>query len=101
MNEPIIGSIEIRTTDDQSIGVQGTRWTLDAVPVVLEALHGITGLEEAEPEEQPTGRTPEAQWQGVDANNQDVSVLLWRETPYEETAIAQAIATAIAEGEVT
>lgn len=97
----IEGSIEIKTADDQSIGVPGKRWTLDVVPVVLETLQGVTGLTSVTPEQQPTGRTPEAQWTGVDANNQTITVFLWKDIPYEETAIAQAIAAAIAQGEVT
>jgi uncharacterized protein YbaA (DUF1428 family) len=97
----ITGSVEIKTTDGQSIGVPGKRWTLEAVPVVLETLHGITGLVSVTPEQQPTGRTPEAQWSAVDANNQTVQVMLWAEVPYEETVVAQAIAAAIAEGEGT
>ncbi len=75
----IKGSIEVKTADGMSIGVAGTRWTIATVPVVLDTLYGITGLETATPQEQPTGRTPEAQWSGVDANNQDVTVLLWKE----------------------
>lgn len=97
-NEPITGSIEITTADDESLGIPGRRWTLDTVPVVLETLRGITNLEDAEPQQQSSGRTPLAQWTARDANNQDVTVLLWEDTPYEETAIAQAIAAAIAEG---
>lgn len=98
MDEPIIGSVEIRDAGGNSIGVPGKRWTLEAVPFVLETLQGVTGLQSVTPEAQPTGRTPEAQWTGVDANNQTVEVYLWRDVPYEETAIAQAIAQAIAEG---
>lgn len=97
----IEGSIEIRTTENMSIGVPGKRWTLDVVPVVLETLQGVTGLVSVTPQAQPTGRTPEAQWTGVDANNQSVEVYLWRDIPYEETAVAQAIAQAIAEGQGT
>lgn len=100
-NDVIVGSIEIKTTDNQSIGVPGSRWTLDAVPIVLETLHGITGMESVEPVQAPTGRTPEAQWSAFDADNQNVMVMLWREVPYEETAIAQAIASAILAGEVS
>lgn len=98
-NDVIAGSVEIRTTDNMSIGVPGKRWTLEAVPLVLETLHGVTGLASVTPEQQPTGRTPEAQWSGVDVNNQVVQVFLWRDIPYEETAVAQAIAAAIAQGE--
>lgn len=98
--QPIIGSIEIQTADGISIGVTGARWTLDVVPVVLETLHGITGMASVTAEQQSTGRTPEAQWSAVDANNQSVQVMLWRDIPYEETAVAQAIAAAIALGEV-
>ena len=97
MADAIQGSIEIKTADGLSIGVQGQRWTLEAVPLVLETLHGITGMETVEPEEQPTGRTPMAQWEAVDANNQDVIVLLWEDIPYEATAVAKAIAAAIAQ----
>lgn len=99
-SDVIVGSIEIKTTDNQSIGVPGTRWTLEAAPMVLETLHGITGMESVEPVQAPTGRTPEAQWTAVDANNQTVTVMLWREIPFEETLIAQAIAAAIIAGEV-
>lgn len=98
MSEPIEGSVEVKTADGMSIGVPGQRWTLDVVPVVLEALHGITGMESVTPEQVPTGRTPEAQWTATDANNQHVHVFLWRAIPYEDTAIAQAIAGAIADG---
>lgn len=100
-NEIIKGSLEIKRADDTSIGVPGERWTLEAVPFVLETLQGVTELVSVPSEAQPTGRTPEAQWTGVDANNQDVTVLLWRDIPYEETAVAQAIAQAIAEGKVS
>ena len=101
MSEQIAGSIEIRTANNESIGVAGKRWTLEAVPLVLETLYGVTGMECVTPEAQPTGRTPEAQWSAVDANNQTVTVMLWRDIPYEETVVAQAIAADIAEGQVT
>ena len=101
MSEPIQGSVEIRTANNESIGVAGKRWTLEAVPLVLETLYGVTGMESVTSEAQPTGRTPEAQWSAVDANNQTVTVMLWRDIPYEETAVAQAIAADIAEGQVT
>ena len=94
------GSVEIKKADDTSIGVPGERWTLEAVPLVLETLQGVTGLVSVTPETQPTGRIPEAQWSGVDAQNQQIVVMLWRDIPYEETAIAQAIAQAIADGQV-
>lgn len=97
----IQGSVEIKTTDGQSIGVPGKNWTLEAVPFVLNVLHGITGMESVTPEQQPTNRTPDAQWTAVDADNQSVTVLLWPDIPYDETAVAQAIAAAIAEGQVT
>lgn len=99
MTEPMTGSIEIRTHTGESHGLPGQRWTRSAVPVVLETLHGITGMEAVEPEAQPTGRVPEAQWRGVDECNQGVTIFLWRDIPFDETVIAQAIADAIAEGQ--
>lgn len=99
MTEPTEGSVEVKTASDMSIGVPGKRWTVEVVPLVLETLHGITGMESATPQQAATGRTPDAQWTGVDANNQTVSVLLWRDVPYEETSVANAIAKAIAEGD--
>ena len=101
MSEQIAGSIEIRTANNESIGVAGKRWTLEAVPLVLETLYGVTGMTGVGAGQQPTGRTPEAQWSAVDANNQTVTVMLWRDIPYEETVVAQAIAADIAEGQVT
>lgn len=94
---PIMGSIEIVTMHGQSIGVPGQRWTPAIVPVVLEALQGITGLTTVVSGPQPTGRTPEAQWTGIDADNQSVTVMLWRDVPFDETVIAQAVAAAIRE----
>lgn len=96
MAETFVGSVEILTHDHESIGIPGQRWSADAVPVVLATLHGITDLREVIPQPQPTGRTPEYQWAGMDAQQQPVTVLLWRDVPYSETAIAQAIAAAIA-----
>lgn len=99
--EHFAGGVEILTSDGQSLAVAGRRWMPAVVPAVVEALHGVTGLVASAPETRPTGRTPEAQWTGVDASNQPVTVLLWREDPYAETAIARAIAAAIAEGQRT
>lgn len=101
MSEPIEGSVEIKTANGMSIGVPGQRWTLDAVPLVLDTLHGIGHMESVTPERQSTGRTPEAQWSAVDANNQTITVILWRDIPYDETTVAQAIAAAIVEGEAS
>lgn len=97
--DPFIGGVEILTSSGESLGVAGQRWTPDVVPAVVDALHGVRGLVAGTPEPQQTGRMPQAQWTGVDASNQPVTVLLWKEDPYEETAIAQAIAAAIAEGQ--
>lgn len=99
MEDVVIGSVEIRKHTGESMGVVGQRWTVAAVPVVLETLHGITELEAVEPEAQPTGRVPEAQWTGVDAQNQPVTVMLWADIPFDETAIGKAIAASLAEGQ--
>lgn len=98
MSEPIEGSVEL-WDGDQSLGLSGKRWTLEAVPVVVEAVHGITDIAPVEPTEQPTGRIPDAAWTGTGALGQPVSIYLWADIPYEETAVAQAIAAAIAESE--
>lgn len=97
----IEGSVEIRTADGMSIGVPGQRWTLESVPLVLETLQGITAMEPVTPVEQPTGRTPEAQWTALDVDSQAVTVMLWRDIPYDETAVARAIARAISMEEST
>lgn len=97
MNEPIKGSVEMLTGDHENVGIPGERWTTDVVPVVLETLYGVTQLVRIAPAAQPTGRTPAAQWNGVNADGQPVTVLLWEDIPYETTAVARAIAQAIAE----
>lgn len=71
------GTVEIRDNHGESIGVVGVAWTVGVVPTVLAALHGIADLEPVEPEAQPTGRTPAAQWGGVDSRNQPVTVFWW------------------------
>lgn len=75
MGEP--GTVEIRSNTSESTGVVGVAWTVGVVPTVLTALHGIAGLETVTPETQPTGRTPAAQWTGVDSRNQPVIVFWW------------------------
>lgn len=76
-----MNSIEILTAIGESIGYPGVNLTAENVPVVVEALAGITALETVAPEEQPTGRIPEHQWTGKDAKNQSVTVFLWPEAP--------------------
>lgn len=98
MTDPINGSVEILRGDERS-GVVGTEWVVEEVPIVLRNLYGIRDMEAQEPQERPTGRTPECQWSGVDANNQDVEVLLWEDVPFDETAVGQAIAAELAKGE--
>lgn len=78
MSEP--GTVEIRSNSGESTGVVGVAWTVGVVPTVLAALHGIADLETVEPETQPTGRTPAAQWSGVDGRNQPVTVFWWPDT---------------------
>lgn len=97
--ETINGSIEI-IRGGESIGVVGLRWNPETVPVVLETLHGITALDAVDPEAAPTGRAPAYQWVGVDAENQLVTVYLWPEIAFDETAIGQAIAASLEGGEV-
>lgn len=99
MTEPITGSVEILRSNDERTGVVGTEWMPEEVPIVLRNLYGIRNLEAQEPQERPTGRTPEYQWSGVDANNQTVTVLLWEDVPFDETVIGQAIAAELAKGE--
>lgn len=93
----IHGSVEI-VRNDESVGVVGTQWVPEEVPVVLRNLHGIREMAEVEPEKRPTGRTPEHQWTGMDANNQPVDVYLWEDVPFDETVIGQAIAAELAKG---
>lgn len=93
------GSVELITADSESLGVPGVLWTPDVVPVIVGALHGVTDMAPIEPEPQPTGRTPDAAWSGKDRSGRDVAVYLWRDQPYDQTAVAQAIAQAIAEKE--
>lgn len=95
MAETIQGSVEILHNDERT-GVVGAEWVPEEVPIVLRNLHGIRDMAETEPQERPTGRTPEYQWSGKDASNQDVTVLLWEDTPFDETAIGKAIAAEIA-----
>ena len=102
MAEAITGSVEIKRSNGDSPGVQGTNWTVDSVPMVLGVLHGITGMvavepvDPREPERQEGGPVLEAQWTGKDRNAQDVTVYLWREVPHDQTYAAQ-IGPALAE----
>lgn len=82
------GSLEVIDSSGESTGVVGMNLTSDAVPAVLDALYGITDVEEAEPTAADSGRVPDGQWTARDANNQDVTVRLWREIPFEETYAA-------------
>lgn len=91
------GSVEIVSPIDR-IGVVGVAWTPEVVPIVVQTLHGITNLESESPERRPTGRTPLNQWSGTDAQGQPVKVLLWEDIPFDETALAKAIASEIAKG---
>lgn len=93
----IRGSVEI-VRGDNSTGVVGTEWVPIEVPIVLRNLHGIRDMGEVEPEQRPTGRTPLHQWTGTDANNQPVVVMLWEDTPFDETAIGKTIAAELAKG---
>lgn len=77
------GSLEIINSSGESMGVVGLDWTADAVPVVVRALYGITDVEEASPTPAQTGRTPDNEWTGKSANNQDVTIRLWSELPFE------------------
>lgn len=79
MSEAFVGSVEIITHDGESRGVPGVQWTPEVVPAVVGTLAGVAGLVEAEPEAQPSGRTPEAQWTGQDGAGFPVTVLLWRQ----------------------
>lgn len=88
MAEAITGSVEIVRNDERT-GVVGTEWVPGEVPIVLRNLYGIRDMEPQEPEERPTGRTPEYQWSGLNAENQSVTVLLWRDIPFEETYAAE------------
>lgn len=97
MAETIQGSVEILRNDERT-GVVGAEWVPEEVPIVLRNLHGIREMEPAEPQQRPTGRLPEYQWSGKDASNQDVTVLLWRDIPYEETYAAR-IGPGLAESE--
>lgn len=83
------GSLEIVHSTGESTGVVGTDWSDDAIPVVLRTLYGITDVKEAEPTRAATGRVPDGQWTGKTANNQTVTIRLWREIPFEETYAAQ------------
>ena len=78
--EPFAGSVEV-IVGDESRGIPGVMWTVEAVPAVVGPVAGITGLVETTPEPQPSGRTPEAQWAGEDGNGFPVTVLLWRRRP--------------------
>lgn len=78
--EPFAGSVEV-IVGDESRGIPGVMWTVEAVPAVVGPVAGITGLVETTPEPQPGGRTPEAQWTGEDAHGFPVTVLLWRMPP--------------------
>lgn len=90
------GSLEIINSSGESTGVVGSDWTADAVPVVVRALYGITDVEDAEPTPAQTGRTPDHQWTGKTANNQDVTIRLWSEVPFEGT-FASHVGPALAE----
>lgn len=84
------GSLEITDMNGESTGVVGTHWTEEAVPVVLDALHGIADVQSVDPTTaSETGRLPELQWTGRNANNQTVTIRLWEEIPFEETLAAQ------------
>lgn len=76
--ETFAGSIEIVTATDESLGVPGMALSADVVPAIVGALYGITQVASITPDAQPTSRTPEAAWTGRDANNQDITVFLWR-----------------------
>lgn len=71
------GTIEVLTSTNESIGLPGLALNTDVVPVIVGALHGVDGLQSVTPEPRPTGRTPDAQWSGLDAQDQIVTVLLW------------------------
>lgn len=77
--ETFAGSIEILTANNESLGVPGVALDAGMVPSIVAALHGITQMTSVAPAERPTGRQPEAEWTGRDMNNQDVTVLLWRD----------------------
>lgn len=97
--EKIRGSIEIVTADGRSIGLPGVKWSEEAIPVVLEALYGITDTAPETPGKRPSGRIPKGKWKARDMNNQDVEVLLWPEVPFDETLIGKAIAQALAKSD--
>ena len=82
------GSLEVIDSSGESTGVVGMNLTSDAVPAVLDALYGINGVQETEPTPADTGRIPDGQWTGKTANNQAVTIRLWREIPFEETYAA-------------
>ena len=91
------GSLEI-ISNGESIGVVGTDWTDDAIPVVLKTLYGVTDVHETDPTPADTGRVPDGQWTATDASNQSVTIRLWRDIPYEETFAAR-IGPGLAESE--
>lgn len=74
-------SIEIQMASGESVGYPGVNITAETAPVIVAALAGVTKLNEVPAAKQPTGRTPDHQWVGKDANNQDVTVFLWPEAP--------------------
>lgn len=78
METTFAGTIEILTSAGESIGLPVAAITAELVPVIVGAWRGIDGMTEDEPQARPTGRTPFAQWSGLDAQDQIVTVLLWR-----------------------
>lgn len=96
MGERFAGNIEI-FHDDESTGLTGLQWCCEDVPTVVAVLYGVRELAEEPPAERH-GRTPAGEWTGRDADGRAVRVLLWRDVPFSDTAIGQAMAAAASGG---
>ena len=99
MAEQILGSVELSWQDGRNASHVGVAWTVDTVPLVLGVLDGLTDFAAVEPTAAPTGRVPEAQWTAIDREGQPLTVRLWPDIPFDETAVGQAIAAAMAESD--
>jgi len=89
MSEPIRGSLELITgtgPDAESRGLVVAGATVDTVPIILTAVHGLTDVATAIAE---AGQ--EAAWTATDARQRPVRVVLWREPDIADTLIGQII----------
>ena len=85
--EPMAGSLELLAGDGaavQSTGLTVAAITPDLVPVILQAVHGLTGVTVAAPE---PGQI--AAWTAIDSRLRPVRVILWPEPDLQPQFINQ------------